>query len=156
MDHLALAALVRIVRFYKWAFGDLTDTDSDIGVIGEFLVGDTLGCLSEGRKAQDVFDLRTADDVSIEVKSTTTTKVRATGDPIRSWMVSDQRTALEGKRRLRMYGSSSQRSFRSRRRGVPRSSRSFPFSTPLTGPAGWCLGRRCVRQGVARGYRRRR
>lgn len=100
MDHLALAALVRIVRFYKWAFGDLTDTDSDIGVIGEFLVGDTLGCLSEGRKAQDVFDLRTADDVSIEVKSTTTTKARATGDPIRSWMVSDQRTALEGKRPL--------------------------------------------------------
>lgn len=100
MAALAIKSLVRLARFYKWAFGDLTASDSDIGVIGEFLVGDTLGCLPDERKTQAAFDLVTDKGVSIEVKATTTAVSRVTKGPIYRWYVSDQRTALEGKRPL--------------------------------------------------------
>lgn len=100
MARLVVSSLVQLVRFYKWAFGDLTASDSDVGVIGEFLVGDTLGCLSSERKTQAIFDLVTKEGVSIEVKTTTRTVPRVTKDPVYEWSVSDQRTALEGKRTL--------------------------------------------------------
>ena len=100
MARLVVSSLVQLVRFYRWAFGDLTASDSDIGVIGEFLVGDALGCLPTERKTQAVFDLVTGDGVSIEVKATTRTVPRVTRDPVCKWSVSDQRTALEGRREL--------------------------------------------------------
>lgn len=100
MAKLVLSSLVQLVHFYKWAFGDLTASDSDIGVIGEFLVGDTLGCLESERKTQAIFDLVTREGVSVEVKTTTRTVPRVTKDPVYQWNVSDQRTALEGRREL--------------------------------------------------------
>lgn len=100
MATLTVSALVRLARFYKWAFGDLTASDSDIGVIGEYLVGDALGCLPPERKTQAVFDLVTDAGVSVEVKTTTTTVPRVTKSAVYRWYVSDQRTALEGKRPL--------------------------------------------------------
>lgn len=100
MARLVVSSLVQLVRFYKWAFGDLTASDSDIGVIGEFLVGDTLGCLPDERKTQAIFDLVTKAGVSIEVKTTARTVPRVTKAPFYEWDVSDQRTALEGKRAL--------------------------------------------------------
>lgn len=100
MAELALKSLIRLARFYKWAFGDLTASDSDIGVIGEFLVGDTLGCLPDERKTQAAFDLVTEKGVTIEVKATTTAKPRTAKPSVYRWHIDDQRTALEGKRPL--------------------------------------------------------
>ena len=92
--------MLRLIRFYKWAFGDLTASDSDVGVIGEYLVGDTLGCLPSERKPQAAFDLVSKKGVSIEVKTTTTTVAQGKDRRVYRWYVNDQRTALEGKRPL--------------------------------------------------------
>ena len=100
MDMTKLGRALRLVRFYKWAFGDLTASDSDIGVIGEYLVGDMLGCLPPERKPQAAFDLVTKKGVSIEVKTTTTTVAQGKDRRVYRWYVNDQRTALEGARPL--------------------------------------------------------
>ena len=92
-------SLLRLVRFYKWAFGDLTVSDSDIGMVGEFVVGEALRCLPQERKAQALYDLVTKDGVTIEVKTTTAVTKRKKGETVR-WNIRDQRTALQGKRPL--------------------------------------------------------
>ena len=100
MKNLTISSLVRLALFYKWAFGDLTASDSDVGVIGEYLVGDTLGCLPPERKTQAAFDLVTKKGVSIEVKTTTTTVAQGKDRRVYRWYVDDQRTALNGERPL--------------------------------------------------------
>ena len=75
-------------------------SDSDIGMIGEYLVGDTLGCLPPERKTQSAFDLVTKKGVSIEVKTTTTTVAQGKDRRVYRWYVEDQRTALNGERPL--------------------------------------------------------
>lgn len=97
---MVMKSLLQLVRFYKWAFGDLTESDSDVGVIGEYLVGDTLGCLPPERKTQAAFDLVTKKGVSIEVKTTTTTVAQGKDRRVYRWYVDDQRTALDGDRPL--------------------------------------------------------
>lgn len=100
MAELAVKSLVKMARFYKWAFGDLTAADSDIGVIGEFMVGEALGCLPAERKTQSPFDLVTKDGTTVEVKTTTTTVAQGKDRRVYRWYVNDQRTAIEGKRPL--------------------------------------------------------
>lgn len=101
MRQLKIQALIQRIRYYEWAYGHLGESDTDIGTIGEFMVGSILDCLSPARKDQDVFDLTTKSGVSIEVK-TTTRKMKGGrgGLPYYRWRISDQKTAFEGKKPL--------------------------------------------------------
>lgn len=99
ISKLTLPALVRVLRFYRWAFGDLMTVDADIGSVGEYLVGDALGCLTPQRTQVAPFDLVTKSGVTIEVK-TTGAKRRDRTVIHYMWDISDQRTALQGKREL--------------------------------------------------------
>ena len=100
MRQLKIKALLQRIRYYEWAYGHLGESDTDIGTIGEFLVGSLLSCLPPARKDQDVFDLTTKSGVSIEVKATTHKVKSGSGLSYYRWHISDQRTALEGKRPL--------------------------------------------------------
>lgn len=96
-----IKALLQRIRYYEWAYGHLGESDTDIGTIGEFMVGTLLSCLSPARKDQDVFDLTTKSGVSIEVKTTTRKRTGGRGrQPYYAWRISEQRTALEGKKPL--------------------------------------------------------
>lgn len=101
MRQSKIKALIQRIRYYEWAYGHLGESDTDIGTIGEFMVGSLLDCLPPARKDQDVFDLTTKSGVSIEVK-TTTHKMKGGrgGHPYYRWHISDQKTALEGKKPL--------------------------------------------------------
>lgn len=101
MRQLRIKALIQRIRYYEWAYGHLGESDTDIGTIGEFMVGSILDCLPPARKDQGVFDLTTKSGVSIEVKTTThMMKGGRGGQPYYCWSVSDQRTAFEGKKPL--------------------------------------------------------
>ena len=65
VSNLTLPSLLRVLRFYRWAFGDLMVDDSDIGTIGEYLVGDALDCLPPQRKQKAPFDLVTKSGASL-------------------------------------------------------------------------------------------
>lgn len=96
-----IKTLLEKIRYYEWAYGRLAETDSDIGVLGEYLVGRELNCLPKGgRKAQALYDLVTPDGVSIEVKTTSRWKKYPDGRKVRVWEVADQLTAFAGKRPL--------------------------------------------------------
>lgn len=99
VSNLTVPSLVRVLRFYRWAFGDLMTDDADIGSVGEYLVGDALGCLPPQRIHPAPFDLVTKSGVTIEVK-TTGAKHRDKKVMRYIWNISDQQTALEGKREL--------------------------------------------------------
>ena len=66
-----LGKLLNVLTFYKWAFGDLTDQDSDVGLLAEYLVGDILNCLPPTRKVQAPYDLIMKDGTTLEIKATT-------------------------------------------------------------------------------------
>jgi len=66
-----LASLRDRIAYYEWAYGRLAEQDSDIGPVGEFLVGKLLGVLPPSRRVNSRFDLVTADGRGIEVKTTT-------------------------------------------------------------------------------------
>ena len=96
-----LKTILEKVRYYEWAYGRLAESDSDIGVLGEYLVGRTLNCLpKDGRKSPALYDLVTADGLTIEVKTTTCWKTFPNGRRYRTWDIKDQRTAFAGKRPL--------------------------------------------------------
>ena len=71
-----LGKALNVLSFYRWAFGDLTEQDSDIGMLAEYLVGDILNCLTSTRKVQAPFDLIMKDGTTIEVKATTHKRVK--------------------------------------------------------------------------------
>ena len=98
MKHLTpLGKLLNVLSFYKWAFGDLTESDSDVGVLAEYLVGDLLGCLPPTRKVNAPFDLKTKSGVTIEVKATTHKYDPKRGrTPYYRWDVTTQSEALKG------------------------------------------------------------
>ena len=100
MHQLKIQALIQRLRYYEWAYGHLGESDTDIGTIGEFMVGSLLSCLSPARKDHDVFDLITKSGISIEVKTTTRKVKSGSGSTYYRWHISDQKTALEGKRPL--------------------------------------------------------
>ena len=60
-----LGAEIEKLRFYEWAYGRLAESDSDIGPIGEFMVGRILGCLHKARKVNDLYDLIAKDGTAI-------------------------------------------------------------------------------------------
>ena len=105
MTHITtLGKLLNVLTFYKWAFGDLTEQDSDIGMLAEYLVGDILHCLPPTRKVNAPFDLITKNDTTLEVKATTHKY-----DPKRGrtsyyrWDVSTQAEMLKGNRPIADY-----------------------------------------------------
>ena len=104
MTHITtLGKLLNVLTFYKWAFGDLTDQDSDIGMLAEYLVGDILHCLPPTRKVNAPFDLVMKDGTTLEIKATThkcTTKGRT---PYYRWDVSTQSEMLKGNRSIADY-----------------------------------------------------
>ena len=95
-----LGRLLNVLTFYKWAFGDLTEQDSDIGMLAEYLVGDILNCLPPSRKVNAPFDLITKSGTTIEVKATTHKLVREGKTPYYRWAVKTQTEALKGNRAI--------------------------------------------------------
>ena len=95
-----LGRALRTIHFYKWAFGDLTASDSDIGMAAEYLVGEILGCLPPGRKVKAPFDLITKSGVNLEVKSTSKPYACKGRSPYYRWDISTQTAAIRGERPL--------------------------------------------------------
>jgi len=95
-----IGKLLKVLSFYRWAFGDLTEQDSDIGSLAEFLVGDLLGCLPPSRKVNAPFDLKTKTGVTIEVKATTHKRTMKGRTPYYRWDISAQSEALKGNRAI--------------------------------------------------------
>ena len=98
-----LSKALQALSFYKWAFGDLTESDSDVGVLAEYLVGDLLNCLPPSRKVNAPFDLKTKSGVTIEVKATTHKREKKGRTPYYCWDVSTQSEALKGNRPIADY-----------------------------------------------------
>lgn len=98
-----LGKALQVLTFYKWAFGDLTEQDSDVGVLAEYLVGDLIGCLPPTRKENAPFDLIMKDDTTIEVKATTHKYAREGRSPYYRWEVKSQSEALKGNRPIADY-----------------------------------------------------
>ena len=95
-----LSKALQALSFYKWAFGDLTEQDSDVGVLAEYLVGDILNCLPPSRKVNAPFDLIMKDGTTIEVKATTHKYSQKGRTPCYRWDVSTQAEALKGNRTI--------------------------------------------------------
>jgi hypothetical protein len=95
-----LSKSLQALSFYKWAFGDLAEQDSDVGILAEYLVGDLLGCLPPSRKVNAPFDLITKSGVTVEVKATTHKYAQKGRTPCYRWDVSTQAKALKGNRTI--------------------------------------------------------
>ena len=98
-----LGKALNVLSFYRWAFGDLTEQDSDIGMLAEYLVGDILNCLPPSRKVNAPFDLIMKSGVTIEVKATTHKCVKKGRTPYYRWDVSSQSEMLKGNRPIADY-----------------------------------------------------
>ena len=101
---LPISKALKTLSFYKWAFGDLTESDSDVGILAEYLVGDLLGCLPPNRKVQAPYDLIMKDSTTIEIKATTHKYDPKRGrTPYYRWDVSTQSEMLKGNRPIADY-----------------------------------------------------
>ena len=99
-----LGKLLNVLAFYKWTFGDLTESDSDVGILAEYLVGDVLHCLPPTRKVNTPFDLVMKDGTTIEIKATTHKYDPKRGrTPYYRWDVSTQSEMLKGNRPIADY-----------------------------------------------------
>ena len=97
---LPISKALQALSFYKWAFGDLTEQDSDVGILAEYLVGDLLNCLPPTRKVNAPFDLIMKDGTTIEVKATTHKRAPKGRTPYYQWNVKTQSEALKGNRTI--------------------------------------------------------
>ena len=120
-----LGKLLNVLSFYRWAFGDLTEQDSDIGMLAEYLVGDILNCLPPTRKVNAPFDLITKSGVTIEVKATTHRQIRKGKTPYYRWNVSTQSEAIKGNRPIADIWLFLTTSFPRATSGTPRVSQAF-------------------------------
>ena len=93
-----LGKALNVLCFYRWAFGDLTEQDSDIGMLAEYLVGDILNCLPPTRKVNAPFDLITKSGTTIEVKATTHKYTQRGKELYYRWDANTQSEALKGNR----------------------------------------------------------
>jgi len=98
-----LGKALNVLSFYRWAFGDLTEQDSDIGMLAEYLVGDILNCLPPTRKVNAPFDLITKNGTTLEVKATTHKYAQKGRTPYYRWDVSTQSEMLKGNRSIAGY-----------------------------------------------------
>ena len=97
---MPISKALKTLSFYKWAFGDLTEQDSDIGMLAEYLVGDILHCLPPTRKVNAPFDLITKNGTILEVKATTHKYAQKGKTPYYLWGVKTQSEALKGNRAI--------------------------------------------------------
>ena len=100
---MPISKALKTLSFYKWAFGDLTEQDSDIGMLAEYLVGDILHCLPPTRKVNAPFDLITKNGTTLEVKATTHKYAQKGRTPYYRWDVSTQSEMLKGNRSIADY-----------------------------------------------------
>jgi len=100
---MPISKALKTLSFYKWAFGDLTEQDSDIGMLAEYLVGDILNCLPPSRKVNAPFDLITKNGTTLEVKATTHKYAQKGRTPYYRWDVSTQSEMLKGNRSIAGY-----------------------------------------------------
>lgn len=98
-----LGKTLQVLTFYKWAFGDLTESDSDVGILAEYLVGDILNCLPPTRRVKATFDLVMKDGTTLEIKATTHKYARKGKTPYYRWDVSTQKEMLMGNRDIADY-----------------------------------------------------
>ena len=98
-----LGKAMNVLSFYRWAFGDLTEQDSDIGMLAEYLVGDILNCLPPTRKVNAPFDLIMKDGTTLEIKATTHKREKKGRAPYYCWDVSTQSEMLKGNRPIADY-----------------------------------------------------
>ena len=56
------------IEFWEWAYSDFL-SNTQRGVLAEFIVGKALGCLNGKRREWDAYDLVTNEGVKIEVKA---------------------------------------------------------------------------------------
>ena len=99
MTHITtLGKLLNVLTFYKWALGDLTEQDSDIGMLAEYLVGEILHCLPPTRKVNAPFDLIMKNGTTLEIKATTHKRATKGRTPFYRWDVSTQSEMLKGNR----------------------------------------------------------
>ena len=99
-----IGKLLQALSFYRWAFGDLTESDSDVGMLAEYLVGDLLHCLPPTRKVNAPFDLIMKDGTTLEIKATTHKYDPKRGrTPYYRWDVSTQSEMLKGNRPIADY-----------------------------------------------------
>ena len=130
MKRLApLSKALQALSFYKWAFGDLTEQDSDIGILAEYLVGDILGCLPPSRRVNAPFDLITKSGVTIEVKATTHKYARKGRTPYYRWGVSTQSEALKGNRPIADVWAFLVATFPRATSGIPRVAQAFDLKS---------------------------
>ena len=120
-----LGKALNVLSFYRWAFGDLTEQDSDIGMLAEYLVGDLLGCLPPTRKVNAPFDLKMKSGVTIEVKATTHKYARNGKTPYYRWKVSTQSEALKGCRAIADYWLFLTATFPREKSGTPHVAQAF-------------------------------
>ena len=95
---MPISKALKSLSFYKWAFGDLTESDSDVGMLAEYLVGDILHCLPPTRKVNAPFDLIMKNGTTLEVKATTHKRAPKGRTPYYQWDVKTQSEALKGNR----------------------------------------------------------
>ena len=98
-----LGKVLNGLSFYRWAFGDLTEQDSDIGMLAEYLVGDILNCLPPTRKVQAPYDLIMKDGTTLEIKATTHKREKKGRTAYYCWDVSTQAEMLKGNRPIADY-----------------------------------------------------
>ncbi len=98
-----LGKALKVLSFYRWAFGDLTEQDSDVGMLAEYLVGDILNRLPPTRKVQASFDLIMKDGTTLEIKATTHKREKKGRTPYYCWDVSTQKDMLKGNRPIADY-----------------------------------------------------
>ena len=140
-----LGKVLNVLSFYRWAFGDLTEQDSDIGMLAEYLVGDILHCLPPTRKVNAPFDLIMKDGTSLEIKATTHKCASKGRTPYYRWDVSTQAEMLKGNRPIADYWAFLIASFP---RETSRTPRVMQASTPRTGRPMSSPARSCERRDV--------
>lgn len=98
MGAKAVARIVQTVKYYEWAYGNIGEVDTEIGILGEYVVGKALGCLNKKRTVFGTYDLTMKDGTTIEVKTTCKKNSQSRGRPAEwCWDIDNQKSALEGR-----------------------------------------------------------
>jgi hypothetical protein len=98
-------------EFWKWAYSDFL-SNTQRGVLAEYIVAKALGCTNRNRVEWDAYDLDAGDGLKIEVKSAAYVQAWAQGAPSairfdiahkRSWFAESNTYAAEAARSADIY-----------------------------------------------------
>lgn len=91
----AVARIVQTVKYYEWAYGNIVEADTEIGILGEYVVGSALGCLTRRRSVFGTYDLTLKSGATIEVKTTCRKNPQSRGRPPEwRWDIENQKRVL--------------------------------------------------------------